>query len=135
WKITRAQPGLRCLSKELLMKPLQGSFQVGESYAFVDKQAFHLVKHRGMRWIKRVSPVHAARTNDTDRRSHLFHRANLHGGCVRAKELIVANIESIARVARRVACWNVQGIEVIEGAFDLRTIFDCIAHRNENVFD
>ena len=54
--------------------------------------------------------------------------------CVR-RSIFSRDVERVARIACRMAGGNIQGVEVVVGAFDFRTILDGVAHRDEDVFD
>src|SRR6266403_5267830 len=54
---------------------------------------------------------------------------------MRPQKRLLADVESVARITCGMAGRDVECIEVVVRAFDFRTIFDGVAHRDENVFD
>src|SRR6266850_2497119 len=54
---------------------------------------------------------------------------------MRPEKHLVTDVESVARIARGMTDRNVERVEVIVGAFDFRTVFDGVAHRDKDVFD
>src|ERR1051326_5346996 len=85
--------------------------------------------------IERVPPKDAAGTDNTDRRFHFLHCADLYRGCVGPEEQMLRDVERIAGVPRWMAWRNVQRVEVIVRGFDLRSVLYGVTHRNEDVFD
>ena len=53
---------------------------------FVDVQTFDLMEHWRVARVWRIIAVDLAGDNDANRRTHLFHGANLHWGSVRPQE-------------------------------------------------
>ena len=58
---------------------IQRSLEVAHGQAFVHRQAFDLVKHRGVGRVEFVGPVDPSGRHDVDRQRTLEHRANLNG--------------------------------------------------------
>ena len=85
--------------------------------------------------IRGIAPIHPPRTDDSYRWLYFLHCAYLHGRRVRTKHDIVGDVKRILGIARGMAGWNIQGLEVVIRALDFGTIFDRIAHSDENIFD
>src|SRR5205085_3109918 len=71
-KEARPQARFGLLAEESFMKAFQRSLQIGERDALIDDQTFDLMEHRRVSRIERIASEYASRTDDANRRLHLF---------------------------------------------------------------
>ena len=112
--------------EKCLHKLFQAPLQIGHGNIRVQRQTFNLMKHRRVGLII-VSPIHPTGADNTHRRAHFFHRADLNRACMGAQNMrraIIAlsamSIERIHLCARRMVTGHVECVEIIPVGFDLR---------------
>ena len=82
------------------------------------------MEHVGVARVERVAPVRLARHDDRDRRRMLFHHADLHRRRVGAQHDVGAQVERVEPFARGMILGDVERVEVVVVAFDLRPEHD-----------
>ena len=91
---------------------------------------FDLVERREMSRVRRVAPVTTPRHDGVDRqrfvRDRLLHQMDLRRRGVRAKDhglgFTQVDVERVPQSARRVRRWDIERLEVVPVAFDLRAL-------------
>ena len=115
-------------AEERLHGVVEGSLQVGEGDAGVDREAFDLVEDGGVGGVGGVVAVDLAGNDDADGRGLRDHAANLHRRGVGAHQqavargfcLLTSQQERVLGVARGVVRRKVERLEVVEVGFHLR---------------
>src|SRR5262249_28984975 len=75
----RTEPDAALRAEQLPREQLQRALEIAHRDAAIDREALHLVEHRGVRDV-RVPAVHAARADDTHRRLLTLHGPDLDRG-------------------------------------------------------
>ena len=135
-EVMRTEADDRVLPVHGLDERFKCALQISHCDALVDDKAFNLVEHGGVRRVNFVLAVHAARSQNTDRRlADGFHGANLHGAGLCAQEdfFVICHIERVAAVTGGMILRNVQFGEVIVGKFNLGAVKNFEAHGDKNI--
>src|SRR5258706_1491246 len=93
-EIAGAEPRLR-LSEEAVGEMGQSRFQIDETDTFVDRQSLDLGEHRRVGRIEEIAAISIARTQYSDRRLELLHRADLHRRRVRSQHYVLAEVQRV----------------------------------------
>ena len=104
----------------------------------IDREALHLMEHRGVGGVQFVGAEGAADRDDVHRQVAVQQRAHLHRRGVRAQQLtgsLRGDVEGVGLAAGRVVWREVQRIEVELLALHLRPLGQLPAHRDEGVGD
>src|SRR5947207_8305012 len=99
---------------------------MGHRDAAIDAQAFDLIEHGVVRWVRRIATKHAAWRNHAHRSATPLHRVNLYRGGLRAQGESIRCIKSVLRSPRRMSWRDIECVKVVEVGFDLAIVFDCI---------
>ena len=134
-EVVRTETDDRVLAVQLLCEQLKDALEVAHTDALVNDQTLDLMEQGRVGSVNSVRAVNAARRNDADRRLALFHRADLHRGCLGTQNDIVRDIEGVLRVARRMILRDVQRLEVVVVELDLRAFRDREAKTEENLLE
>ena len=134
-EVVRTETDDRVLAVQLLCEQLENALQVAHADALIDNQTLDLMEQRRVGCVNGVRTVNTARRDNTDRRLALFHRADLHRGCLGTQNDIVRDIEGVLRVARRMILRDVQRLEVVVVELDLRAFRDREAKTEENLLE
>jgi len=133
-KIVRAETGFRLLAQQRLKNVVQKGLQVANGDVLVHIEALQLVEICRMRGVGGIAPIDPARRNDPDRRLTFEHRADLHGGRVRAEEILLAGIflrdvgetgilgqvECVLCIPRRMIRGRIERVEAVILGLDFR---------------
>ncbi len=116
----------------------QHPFQVRHREVAVDRQPLDLVEHRRMGLVH-VHPVDPARGDHPDRRALRLHGADLHRrgmGAQHMRRAVVAgragHEEGVVLLPGGMFGGDVQGVEIVPVAFDLRPFGDAEPHVGED---
>ena len=134
-EVVGAEAHDRLLAVEPLCEHLQRALEVGHRNAAVDHEPLDLVEEGGVGRVHRVGAVDPSGRDDADGGLLLFHRAHLHRGGLGAQQDVVADVEGVLRVARRVVLRNVERLEVVVVGLDLRAFGHREAHAEEDLLD
>ena len=119
-------------AEKFAQKKFQRAFQVGDADFFIHVKSFDLVELRAVRGIDFIATISRARRDDADRRRRGFHRANLHGGSVRAQQPAVGQIKCVLLVARGMIGRGVERVEAMPFRFDVGSVGERESHAAEN---
>ena len=128
-EVVRTETGLDLIGLEEGRDEVQQhALEVTHMGFLVDHQTFDLVEH-GRVGLVPVAAIDAARRNDADRGVALEHGADLDRRRVRTQDFphalgIRLHEEGVLGVARRVPFREVQGVEIVEVIFHVRTFRD-----------
>src|SRR5947208_6934544 len=89
WKEVRTKLHFRSRTEKFEHEKLEGAFQIGDAYVFIDIKSFDLVKLRAVRGVEFVATIRSPGSNHTNRRGRGLHRSNLHGRSVRSEQTAV----------------------------------------------
>src|SRR5439155_20955929 len=115
-------------TKEFPQEEFELAFQVRDADVFVHIESFDLMKLCAMGRVDLVPAISRSRSNHPEWRQRGFHRADLHGCCVRSQKPPVGQIKRVLLIAGRVVWWRIQSIEAVPLRFDIRTFGDAEAH-------
>ncbi len=115
------------------IKEFEGAFEVGKADVFVHVEPFELVKDGEVGGVDFIATIGGAGGYDFDRRSLLFHRADLDRGGMGAEELAGVEVEGVGVVSRGVISGRVEGVEAVELGFDFRAIGEGEAEASQNL--
>ncbi len=111
----------------------------------IDRQALHLVEHRGVGGVQIVLAVDAAGADHVDRRGAGEHAADLHrrgvgthhqpGGVQAGRRRRWRDEQRVLHLPGRMIRWEVQRVEVQPLGLQLRALGDLPTHRDEDVAD
>nr|AOO54644.1 phenylalanyl-tRNA synthetase subunit alpha [uncultured bacterium] len=119
------------------------TFEIGETHALADPQAFDLMEHRRVRRIG-VHAVNAPRRDDADVghavqmrifRHVRLHVANLDRRSVRAQHVLLVDVERVVHGTRRMVFRDIQRGEIVEIVFDLGTFRYGVTDGMEKAFN
>src|SRR5687767_8347852 len=85
--------------------------------------------------ISGVATIDPARADDAHRRLYFLHRSYLHWRRVGSENDVVFDIKRVFGISGRMFRRDVQRFEVVVSLFDFRTIFNRVAHGDEDVLD
>ena len=127
----RPEADLRATAEHLAREELERALEIAHRDVAIDGQAFDLVEHRRVRDVG-VAPVDPAGHDEAHGRPLRLHRPDLHGRGVRPQQRVLAQVERVLHVARRMIARDVEGLEVVVVALDLRTLGDREAEPGED---
>src|SRR6185369_2045783 len=133
-KVRRSKARDRVRSKHSSQKLSHRALQVRHRDTAIDAQSFDLKEHRIVRGIGSIATKYTAGRDHPNRRAATLHRMNLDGRRLRAKREAVSRVERVLPPSRRMVFGNIERGEVVEVGFDLATVFDRVAKRDEDVF-
>src|SRR5437867_2575247 len=103
----RPEADLRATSEHLAREELERALEIADRDVAIDGQAFDLVEHRRVRDVG-VAPVDPARHDEAHGRPLRLHRPDLHGRGVRPQQRVLAQVERVLHVARRIIARDVE---------------------------
>ena len=127
---TRTEPDPCLFSEHGEKKLRQNPLQIGERYAGINHEPFHLMEHGRMGYV-RIPPVNRARRYYPKRGLALLHDPYLNRRRVSPQEKFAFEVEGVLHVSRGVVFRDVKGLEVIIIRLDLRTFGYVETHGRE----
>ena len=88
-EVVGAEASFDIFAIETVDELLEATFEIAESYAFIDNKPFDLVEDWGVSGIDGVGAVNAARGDNADGGLFVFHNTNLDGGSLSAEKHFV----------------------------------------------
>ena len=140
-KIAGAETCFDACTKKLFNKIFDRAGEIAKGDVGVDREAFDLMKHEGVRGVRIVAPIDFARHNDAHGGLALLQGANLHRRGVRAKQQRAGSafgqfeIKRVHVVANGMVLGNVQRFEIVVRRLDFGAFDDREANGKEDIFD
>ena len=98
----------------------------------INDKSFNLMERRRMRCIHLIGTEYPSGRQHTDWQFSFLHLMYLRTGCLRTKQNVPADIESILLIFRRMVRRNIQRFKVIIVGFYIRSLNNLVSHSDKN---